>query len=91
MRYDFSHNTADEILGLSFVAGIECEVEVSLEVDNGEPHIVVDAIYVDGKNLFLGTPLTKAIAADIASAAEGDVRLTSRAIEDWQNAYGRAA
>lgn len=80
MRYDFCHTITDEKLGIGIVYDIECEVELSVELDAGVPVISVDGVYLDGQNLFAGTALTKSIAAEIANAAEADDDLCERAI-----------
>lgn len=92
-RYDFCHTITDELLGgIATVYDFECEVELSVELDGGIPVVTVDAIYKDGKNLFLGTTLTKSIAAEIALAAEDDDDLIARAIAGEGVAYaGRGA
>ena len=81
-RYDFCHTIHDEKLGIGVVYDLECEVELSVELDAGAPVISVDAVYVGGKNLFDGTALTKSIAAEIANAAENDEALNSLAVAD---------
>ncbi|CAN0653143.1 conserved protein of unknown function [Nitratireductor aquimarinus] len=81
-RYDFCHTIHDEKLGIGVVYDLECEVELSVELDAGVPMVSVDAVYVDGKNLFHGSALTKSIAAEIANAAENDEALQALAVAD---------
>lgn len=81
-RYDFCHTITDEKLGIGVVYDLECEVELSVDLDAGVPSVSIDGVYIDGQNLFAGTTITKAIAAEIANAAESDDDLISRAIAD---------
>ncbi|MGB3833769.1 MAG: hypothetical protein WA975_18110 [Mesorhizobium sp.] len=87
MKYPFCHTIHDEALGIDVLYDLECEVELSVELDAGVPQISVDAVFIDGKNLFAGNALSKAIAAEIANAAEDDDDLASRAIEDEGFSY----
>ncbi|PWJ81519.1 hypothetical protein C7441_11051 [Pseudaminobacter salicylatoxidans] len=82
MRYSFCHTIHDEALGIDVIYDIECEIELSVVPDAGAPQVSVDGVYVDGKNLFAGSAISKAIAAEIANAAVDDDDLTARAIED---------
>jgi len=81
-KYDFCHTITDEKLGIGIVYDIECQVDLSVELDAGVPTVSVDGVYLDGKNLFAGGTLAKLIAAEIANAAEDDDDLISRAIAD---------
>ncbi|MBN7764121.1 hypothetical protein JYP52_23615 [Nitratireductor aquibiodomus] len=81
-RYDFCHTIHDEKLGIGVVYDLECEIELSVELDAGVPMVSVDAVYVDGKNLFHGSALTKSIAVEIANAAENDEALKALAVSD---------
>ncbi len=81
-RYDFCHTIHDEKLGIGVVYDLECEVELSVELDASVPMVSVDAVYVDGKNLLHGSALTKSIAAEIANAAENDEVLQALAVAD---------
>lgn len=74
MRIPYCHTITDEKLGVTVAYDIECELECSADLEQGVPVVSVDGVYVDGKNLFRGTPLTQSIAAEIANAAED---------EDW--------
>lgn len=82
MRYDFCHTLTDDKLGISIVQDIECEVELSVDLDGGIPAVSVDGVYVNGVNLFTGAGLTQLLAAAIADAAENDDTLISQAIAD---------
>lgn len=82
MRYDFCHTLKDERLGINVVLDIECEVELSVDLDGGIPTVSVDGVYVEGTNLFGGTGLTRLLATAIADAAENDDALISQAIAD---------
>lgn len=81
-RYDFCHTIRDERLGVDLAYDIECEVELSVELDAGVPVVTVDGVFKEGKNLFGGTALAQLIAAEIANAAEDDDDLIARAIAD---------
>ncbi len=79
-RYPFCPTIHDEALGIDTIYDVECEVELSVELDAGVPAVTVDGVYLNGKNLFAGNALSKALAAEIANAAEADDDLISRAI-----------
>lgn len=81
-KYDFCHTITDEKLGIGIVYDIECQVDLSVEMDAGVPAVSVDGVYLDGKDMMRGGTLAKLIAAEIAGAAEDDDDLISRAIAD---------
>jgi len=88
--YPFTYAQRDDLLEIE-VARIACEVGFAIDTDDGEPKAVPSNVKIGGESLFIGEPLTRRIAAAILTAAEDDDALTSRAIQDWQNAYGKAA
>lgn len=70
MRFDFCHTIHDDKLGIDTIHDIECEVEVDVEMDDGSPIVTVTGVYVDGADLCAGNAISKAIASEIAAAAE---------------------
>lgn len=64
---------------------VECILDVDVEWDRGNPHIVIDGVSILGDekhNLLLSDDvLMVEIAARIANAAEDDERLLERAVE----------
>lgn len=73
MRLDYTHTIRDERLGIDLAVQIECQIEASNEWVAGERRPTVSAVYIDGKNLFRGGEIAKAIAGDIANAAEAEL------------------
>ena len=86
-RYPFTHTVRDPGLGIDLFHDVECEVEVSVEIDGGEPVISIDGVYIGNVNLFRGSTLAKMVATEIADAAEDDDALLARAIADDGIAY----
>lgn len=82
MLYPFCHTVRDEHLGVALAYDVECEIELSVEMDGGVPIVSVDGVYIDGRSLYHGGPLAALIASAIANAAEDDDDLICRAIED---------
>lgn len=72
-RYDYCYTISDERLGVDLVTQIECQVEATLEIVAGERRPVVSCVYLDDKNLFRGGDIAKAIAGEIANAAEAEL------------------
>lgn len=79
MRLPFCTTIRDELHDIDLIADFECELEVSVERDG---LITIDAVYVDGRNLFSGTPLAKSIAAGIADEAETRLNTAGNPLRD---------
>lgn len=86
-RYPFYHTIKDERLGINLASYIECEVEISVSLEFGEPVVEVGCVFIDGANLYNGGPIAQLMAAEIADAAEDDAELISRALEDSDIAF----
>lgn len=67
MRLPYTHTIRDEIKDVDLFPDFECEVDVSVESDG---FIIINGVYVQGKSLFSGTPLSRSIAGEIANDAE---------------------
>lgn len=72
-RYHACVTLTDEKLGADTLADIECEAEISLEWQHGEPVASVDAIYIAGKNLFLGSGFSVSLGAELANKIEAEL------------------
>jgi len=91
MRYPFCTDLSDKALGITLFQDFECEVDVSLIWDNGEPVIEVNAVYVDGENLSRGEGVSMHLASKIADIAESSDALLTLVIEDEEVRFPRAA
>ena len=91
MRYPFCTDLSDKALGITLFQDFECEVDVSLIWDNGEPVLEVNAVYVDGANLSRGEGVSMHLANKIAGLAESNDALLTRVIEDEEVRFPRAA
>ncbi|MCO5072064.1 MAG: hypothetical protein M9944_12740 [Rhizobiaceae bacterium] len=92
MLYPFCHTITDEKLGVDVVPDFECEIDATVEFENGNPILEVHGVYKDGQRLLDGAPLTQAIAAQVMSAAEDDEDLLSQAMANEGVAFiGRGA
>lgn len=49
MRIAYCHTIHDEKLGIPVMHDIECELECSVEFDEGCPVVSIDAVYIDGQ------------------------------------------
>lgn len=91
MRYPFCTDLSDKALGITLFQDFECEVDVSLIWDNGEPVLEVNAVYVDGANLSRGEGVSMHLANKIAGLVESNDALLTRVIEDEEVRFPRAA
>ncbi|KAB0539856.1 hypothetical protein HNQ68_003363 [Pseudochrobactrum saccharolyticum] len=91
MRYPFCTDLSDKALGITLFQDFECEVDVSLIWDNGEPVLEVNAVYVDGANLSRGEGVSMNLASKLAGLAESNDALLTRVIEDSETPLRRAA
>ncbi len=91
MRYPFCTDLSDKALGITLFQEFECEVDVSLIWDNGEPVLEVNAVYIDGANLSKGEGISQFFANKAAANAELDDALLLRVIEDCETPLRRAA
>ncbi len=91
MRYPFCTDLSDKALGITLFQDFECEVDVSLIWDNGEPVLEVNAVYLDGANLSKGESASQFLVHMIADKAERDDDLLTRLIEDEEIRFPRAA
>ena len=91
MRYPFCTDLPDNALGITLFQDFECEVDVSLIWDNGEPVLEVNAVYVDGANLSRGEGVSMNLASKLACLAESNDALLTRVIEDEEVRFPRAA
>lgn len=71
-RYPFCHTLKDPKLGISLALDIECKLDATVSLENGEPVVSVEAVYLNGENLWYGTTLSKMIAGEITEAAQCD-------------------
>lgn len=82
MRLPYSlPSLRDEGLDIDLVFDPECELDVSVETDNGVSVINVDAVYMGGKNLFRGGKFAIALACEIANEAENDEKFRETVLE----------
>lgn len=90
-------SVTDEITGALLIEELECEI--SAHADGYD--LVIDDVMVDGKSLYAGTPLSKAIAGQVVEQAEQDETLreaydvpafSARAEHGtWRSVAGRVA
>lgn len=68
MRITRQYDITDAVLQTTTYEGLDIEADVSLEYGRA----TVNAVYVNGRNLFGGDPLSKALAATVADMIEDD-------------------
>lgn len=67
---------------IGLICDFECEIEASIDWDNGEPILVIDDVTVDGHSLSRNDDsLMQLLAYRIADLAEDDEDLLSTAID----------
>lgn len=72
-RFSYCAQIRDEKLGIAVLCDLECELDISLEWEAVGPLPTVNAVYLEGENLFLGEPFTRQLAAAIADQAEDEL------------------
>lgn len=82
MRINFCTHIEDEN-GTPLIFDVECELDVSVELDAGVPRVEVDAIYIDGVDILRSrSTLFRIMAATIKTKAEDDDGVLTEAMEN---------
>ena len=68
MRITRQYDITDTVLQTTTYEGLDIEADVSLEYGK----TTVNAVYVNGKNLFAGDSLSKSLACTVADIIEDD-------------------
>lgn len=69
MRLPYTATIRDELLDIDIIPDLECEVDVNWSLDCGSIVFDVNGVYVEGRNLYSGTPYSQSVAAQIATEA----------------------
>ena len=73
MTYSFCAQIFDEHLEFVTVPDFECEVDVEVTVSGGEVATIINDVRFEGKSLFKGDELSRALAGKVAAAAEANI------------------
>lgn len=82
MRISRQYDIRDDVLGTNIIEGLDVVMDCSLEYEDGEPVVAVNAVYVNGKRLDDGTIISREMAEIVARMAEDDDSVLDELIED---------
>jgi hypothetical protein len=82
MRISRQYDIRDDVLGTNIIEGLDVVMDCSLEYEDGEPVVAVNAVYVNGKNLDNGLPMSRMMSSLVAEMAEDDDSVLDELIED---------
>ncbi|WP_449395548.1 hypothetical protein [Devosia riboflavina] len=72
--YPYTAQIADTVLdGLALIVDFECELEISFEMDGGEPDISVTDVLVEGISLRGGSALARNIRLEVMQLADDEI------------------